>query len=539
MRFGRGSASPLQPGRRRTGFVLLTILIVVMLSSMVAVSLLYATKAETTAQAAGVRGEQAWAAAMSGVRRALVLAETSMPGEAAWQDNAASLRHQEVVDDGSDRWYFSVWTRSDSEAAPLRFGFSDEASRLNVTVVPEEWLSALPGFETNLVEDLPADLPASPEDSPAEFLPEEGPAEGEGGEDTDRPPRMQVPAGTVAAFLAGQGLGVGAMFGEDANRNLYLDANEDDGEARMPVDNQDGRLDPGLQAYLTSLSYEPNVDPDGVPRVNLNDAEASLDGLGLSRTTVDYLEALRRGGQTLNHVADLLEAEANLPNEQGAEVAMESGVGREELTMLLERCTTTDATNLVGLVNVNTASVAVLRCLPGVDESLAESIVATRGALNEAELRTPAWLFTQGLLNAEAFRALAPHITTRSFQFRFPCVGYGVPSGRYRVLEAVIDVAARPARIVSVRDLTALGFPLPLNILEPATGIGGSVQVAPPKTEPGSPDSSFARMGSRRNQDRNEHPGLAGRPSLTQTYANAASARSRVEARPAGWLRFW
>ncbi|MCB1125447.1 MAG: hypothetical protein KDM81_03050 [Verrucomicrobiae bacterium] len=497
-----------------------------MLSSMVAVSLLYATKAETTAQAAGVRGEQAWAAAMSGVRRALALAQGSMPGDSTWMDNAASLRHQEVVDDGSDRWYFSIWSRSDSEVSPVRFGLSDEASRLNVGVVPADWLGRLPGLETNLTE-MPTNTVEALDEIAGDGFPEDPPP---GAGETNTPPPMRAPAGTVAAFLAGRGLGVAALFGEDANRNLRLDPNEDDGDTRQPADNQDGRLDAGLQEYLTSLSYEPNVDPEGNLRVNLNDAETPLEGLGLPSATVAYVEALRRGGQSLNHVADLLEAEASLPNEQGAPVPMRSGIGGAELPGLLERCTATDATNLTGLVNVGTAPVAVLRCLPGFDESLAESLASTRVALGPEELRTPAWLFTRGLLTAEQFRAVAPYVTSSSYQFRFHCAGYGLPSGRYRVVEVVIDVAAVPARVVSVRDLTALGFPLPLDLLETDGNVGGTVRVAPREAPGGSGRACFAAAFPSRNPLPDEQDGLAWRPSLSQPYADVTSARGWVDA---------
>ncbi|RME92068.1 MAG: hypothetical protein D6766_10735, partial [Verrucomicrobia bacterium] len=149
---------------------------------------------------------------------------------------------------------------------------------------------------------------------------------------------------------------------------------------------------------------------------------------------------------------------------------LRSGIGAEQLPDLLDRYTATDQPVLRGLINVNTAPVEVLRCLPGVDDSLAESIVGARIALNADERRTPAWLYTRGLLNAEQFRTLAPYLTARSYQFRFHCVGYGLPSGRYRVVEAVVDVAGESPRILRVRDLTAAGFPLPLDLLTGGTG---------------------------------------------------------------------
>ncbi|HOB99633.1 MAG TPA: hypothetical protein PKM43_12895, partial [Verrucomicrobiota bacterium] len=56
------------------GFVLLIVLVVVLLSSMLAASVLYAMRSEAAAHTASVQREQAWAAAMSGVARALAVA---------------------------------------------------------------------------------------------------------------------------------------------------------------------------------------------------------------------------------------------------------------------------------------------------------------------------------------------------------------------------------------------------------------------------------------------------------------------------------
>ena len=41
-------------------------------------------------------------------------------------------------------------------------------------------------------------------------------------------------------------------------------------------------------------------------------------------------------------------------------------------------------------------------------------------------------------------------------------VRYGVPSGRYRVLDVIIDVAGERPRISYLRDLTKLGMPIPI-----------------------------------------------------------------------------
>lgn len=441
---------------RRDGFVLLTVLIVILVSSMTAVSLLFAIRADATAQTATAQGEQAWAAVMSGVQRALSVAESSVRGQPVWEDNPEAFRHQEVADDGANRWYFTIWSASDSEASPVRFGLSDEASRLNVRTADPGWLALLPGWTTETTEEAGiVEAPLAP------------PSEGDG--DDSPLTSTNAPASgsaTVASVLRQAGLGRAAFLGEDANYNLRLDPAEDDGDERPPADNRDGVLDAGLQRDLTDLSYEPNTNARGEARVDLSAPDASLASLGLPSATQDYLEAIRNAGQVLNHPADLLEARATVPNERGENVEIESGVGRDEIGLLLDECTTKADGVLQGLVNLNTASAEVLAALPGMDEALAESIVATRRVLGGEEKASPAWIYTRGLVNAEQFRQIAPHVTTRAFQFRFHCVGYGLPGGHYRVVEAVIDVAAQPVRLVSIRDLSRHGFPLPLEELE-------------------------------------------------------------------------
>jgi hypothetical protein len=63
------------------------------------------------------------------------------------------------------------------------------------------------------------------------------------------------------------------LYGEDANRNGVLDANEDDGDVSSPNDDANGTLDRGWLPYLTLYSHEANVDQLGEKRVFLNDSD--------------------------------------------------------------------------------------------------------------------------------------------------------------------------------------------------------------------------------------------------------------------------
>lgn len=102
---------------------------------------------------------------------------------------------------------------------------------------------------------------------------------------------------------------------------------------------------------------------------------------------------------------------------KGLEIEITSGVGKAELATVLELFTTSAELQTAGLINVNTASIAVLATLPGVDDALAESIVSARRSISPERRTTIAWLYSEGVVDAAKFKALAPLLTARSFQF--------------------------------------------------------------------------------------------------------------------------
>ena len=131
----------------------------------------------------------------------------------------------------------------------------------------------------------------------------------------------------------------------------------------------------------------------------------------------------------------------------------------KDLEILCDKATTSNSQTLKGLVNVNTASAAVLAALPGMSEA-AQRVVEARGSDVSSNI---SWLYTQGVLDADKFKQVAPYLTASSYQFRIQCVGYGVPCGRFRVLEAVVDLSGPTPQILYQRDRTRLGLPFSLN----------------------------------------------------------------------------
>ncbi len=74
----------------------------------------------------------------------------------------------------------------------------------------------------------------------------------------------------IEELLFVEGVSPQLFFGEDANHNGVLDANEDDGDAFPPVDNADGRLQLGLIDLLTVYgdgTLNVNTAPEAVLRM--------------------------------------------------------------------------------------------------------------------------------------------------------------------------------------------------------------------------------------------------------------------------------
>ena len=151
-------------GGKSEAFILVAVLVVVMLASMVVVSLLFRLRAEETAAAAGAGSEQAWAAALSGVYEAMRVAGSSPAGSLDWQDSPTLFRERLVVDDGADRWFFSVFSHAEADHDELRFGLTDEAGKLNLNQATEEKLEKLPKMTPYLVQGLLDFL--DPDDTP-------------------------------------------------------------------------------------------------------------------------------------------------------------------------------------------------------------------------------------------------------------------------------------------------------------------------------------------------------------------------------------
>ncbi len=459
-----------EPRADRGGFVLLAVLVFVLLLSMVTLSLMYRSGSEETAVGAGLGSEQAWSAAISGVREALRVAAGAQPGSTDWQDNPSVFRDRPVYDDGADKWFFTVYSPGGSDdTVELRNGLVDEASRVNVNHPGGCDFERIPRLTVPMARalrqyvGLPIPKPGTNSVAAPELPPDPDPTAPPG----ETPVAASDPFASIARhgpiasldeLAAVPGFSWFLLHGEDANRNGRLDANEDDGDETFPPDNKDGRLDHGMEQYLTVASYDTDRSSSGKGRINLNDPAATLPA-ELPPALTNYLAAVRAANGTIPHPAETLDATIRGKDASGTEVDIASGITKENLALVLDLCTTDATGRHEGRINLNTAGATVLATLPGVDLALAESIVSARSGISMERRATVAWIHQEGLVEAPLFKAIAPFLTTRGSQFRFQVLGYGVPSGRFRVLSVSVDVAGPEPRIVELHDITRLGLP--------------------------------------------------------------------------------
>jgi len=223
------------------------------------------------------------------------------------------------------------------------------------------------------------------------------------------------------------------IYGEDANLNGALDLNENDADASSPSDNRDGRLDSGIFEYLTVYTRQPSTGTN----VNNPQQMALLLQQKFSTGRANEILAQARGssGSVL-------------------EFYVRSGMTREEFVQIEGDLI---GTNRVGLVNVNTASEAVLACIPGIGTDNAPALVGYRQS-NPDKLSTITWV-PQVLDQANALRA-APWVTGRTYQFTADIAAVGHHGRGYSRAKFVFDTSEGTPKICYRQDLTHLGWAL-------------------------------------------------------------------------------
>ena len=437
----------------RSGIALVGVLIIIGLLSMISLSLMYRIQASATSSTTTLSSEQAWATALSGLDRSIDVITDPSRSSQGWVNNPTDFEQQLVYDDGIDKWYFSVFRQGNLETGEVIFGVTDEASKLPLNPTNITQLVSVPGITLPTAESL------------ADFTDKDSITRDNGAEQDVYdllPTPYNIPNQTVSfldELLLANGISAYHLYGEDLNRNHKLDINENDGDLLQPPDDQDGSLAGGIHRYFTLNSRDWNVNLLNKPRININSPEIDLNTLGLTEQTVLFLEAKRKLNQTFSSITDLVDAKVTITESANIKQDYESGVTVEDLFNLMDTFTADTREFRPGRVNINSAPANILVQIPGIDENLATTIITTRNSIPLEKQSSLAWLLETDIMNIEQFKEVEPFLTARSFQFHIQVIGYGLPSGRFRTIEAVVDLIGTAPKIIYLRDLTKLGIP--------------------------------------------------------------------------------
>ncbi len=351
-----------------------------------------------------------------------------------------TYRHEAVPVGDSYFWLIGRGDRQGNVNQPL-FGLVDESSKLNLNTATPAMLEALP----RMTADFAAAI-ADWRDSNSEVS--------ANGAENETYARLNpaytcknAPFETVEELRLVFGATTDILYGEDINLNGTLDLNENDGSISMPNDDRDGVLDPGLLEYVTVFSREPNTRSDGSARVNVNGGNPQqLASVLQEKVGTDVAnQVLARLGPPGGNFGSLLE------------FYMRSGMSADDFAKVEVDLSVTNGPYLEGLVNVNTASEAVLACLPGIGPDKAPDLVNYRQS-NPDKLNSVAWL--KEVLDEAACVQAGPFLTTHTYQFSADIAAVG-PFGRgYRRTLFVFDTSSGTPRIIYRRDLTHLGWAL-------------------------------------------------------------------------------
>jgi competence ComEA-like helix-hairpin-helix protein len=346
---------------------------------------------------------------------------------------------QEFRDIRLGRGQFQVFHRGRADEGGIIYGVSDEESRLNVNTASGAELAKLDGMTPDLLAaisdwrdgDNAATSGGAEVDYYASLQPPYQPRNG--------------PLLTLRELLMVRGI-TPELLGDSPSQA-------------------------GWSAILTVDSSVENVNAAGENRINIQTAdEPSLTSIrGISQDIAKAIVSYR-GQNRLETLADLLDVVAaqNQPQQERSSGTNQPSQGRpiqsapppnpsgpkvvsEDLLMEIADDLTADSNqDLPGAVNINTASLDVLACLPGIDRELAQAIISFRHS--DGFFPNTAWLLKVPGMNRQIFKQLAPRVTARSETYRILSEGKVNSSGARQRIQAIVRVGLGGIETLSYRE---------------------------------------------------------------------------------------
>jgi competence ComEA-like helix-hairpin-helix protein len=291
---------------------------------------------------------------------------------------------------------------------------------------------------------------------------------------SQQPPYMprNGPFQTLRELLMVRGISPDLLLGKDTHQNGLLESAEDSAENSSRTDSQASDVDTGWAGLMTVDSAVKNVSASGADRVNIQSAdETALTGVHGITTDIARAITAYRGQNRFQSIVDLLDVtrpqnNQNRPpgnsgsggnNSSQSQGGQSSGAASgpkvidENLFLDIADDVTADSSDVqTGAVNINTASLEVLACLPGVDRDLAQAIISHRQSsgffANVAEsLKVPG-------MSHDILKQVAPLVSARSETFRILSEGKIASTGARQRIQVIVHIGLHDITTLSYRE---------------------------------------------------------------------------------------
>jgi len=451
------------PHRSASGSILIGLLWCVALLSLVVISVLHTARMDLMVVKNYGDRIQAHYLAVAGIEKAKALLHRN-----AGERSRSAKNHTGDLYDAPEhfrdvalgRGQFRVIRRArQDEGGGIVHGVSDEESRLNINTADNESLAKLYGMSAEIVAAIAdwRDGDNAPTRGGAEleyYLSLQPPSQPRNG-----------PFQTVRELLMVRGISSELLLGQDTHQNGLLESAEDTVEGSSAFDNQASDVNTGWAGIITVNSSVKNVSASGQDRVNVQSAdEAALTGVHGITSDIARAITAYRGQNRLESIADLLEVPQPSSNQnqtrgrganqaQPGQSSQSSGPKVIDETLLLDIAddvTTDDNKDQAGAININTAPLDVLICLPGVDREVAQAIISYRRS--SGFFPNTAWLLRVPGINQQLFKQIAPGVTARSETFRILSEGKVNSTGARQRIQAIVHVGLNDVTTLSYRE---------------------------------------------------------------------------------------
>ena len=450
---------------RVRGSVLVALLWCLMLLSLIVIGLLHTTRIDLIVQKNYGDHIQAHYLAVAGIEKAKALLYRDARDRSRISRNHTGQLYdspEDFRDVTLGRGKFRVFHRAGSSAGGgILYGVDDEEGRLNVNYASREAFSKIEGMTPDIAAAIidwrDEDNEVTPGGAEAEYYA------------SLQPPYLprNGPIQTIRELLMVRGVTRELLFGTQSGARLQPDD-------ETPSDNDTGWAD-----MFTVDSWVNNVNAAGEDPVNIQNAdERTLTGVrgitpDIARAIVAY-----RNQNRFESVADLLDVPAaqnrnqgglqpnQVPNQtdqnqivpgpdgtpnQAAPNPSGPKVVSEDLLMdIADDVTVQTAREFPGAININSASLEVLMCLPGVTRQLAQAIISYRQSSGyfpniACLLRVPGF-------NRDILKQVAPLVSARSETFRILSEGRIQSSGTRQRIQEIVHVGLHRLTTVSYRE---------------------------------------------------------------------------------------